>query len=98
MLRAGLVKITSKQATPEGMRIVGTVTDNGRPVQVNAKIDHDDRIVDATCTCAHFRQHKLYKGPCVHILALRRTFNRDRAASGGVSNIVKGLWGGSKNA
>jgi hypothetical protein len=95
LLRAGLVKIVSKQATPEGMRIAGTVTEHGRPVQVNAKIDHDDRIVDAACTCAHFRQHKLYKGPCVHILALRRAFDRDRAQSaGGGATIFKGLWGG----
>jgi hypothetical protein len=35
-------------------------------------IDGDERIVSAECTCNWHQQNKLFKGPCEHILALRR--------------------------
>jgi len=35
------------------------------------RLDADDRIVEAGCTCNFFQQNRLRKGPCEHMLALR---------------------------
>lgn len=67
----------------------GIVTDDGRQYNVEVVIDDDDRLVDATCQCYFFNANRLRKGPCEHILALRR-----QAASGSFSNVLKGPWGG----
>lgn len=97
MLRAGSVSLKAVDATPEGLRFTGTVMDDGRSTDVSARLDADERIVDAHCTCEHFRQHKLYKGPCVHMLALRRAFDRDRAL-GKSPAVVQGPWEAKNNA
>jgi hypothetical protein len=34
-------------------------------------IDHEARILEATCTCRAFESHQLTRGPCEHILSLR---------------------------
>ena len=34
-------------------------------------IDSDQRLSKGECTCNFYRQNKLYKGPCEHMLALR---------------------------
>lgn len=39
---------------------------------VMVEINDDERIVTGSCTCNYFRQNKLYKGPCEHIIALRK--------------------------
>jgi hypothetical protein len=35
------------------------------------KVDPDERLIEAGCTCNFFQQNQLRKGPCEHILALR---------------------------
>jgi hypothetical protein len=35
------------------------------------RLDRDERILEAGCTCNFFQQNQLRKGPCEHILALR---------------------------
>ncbi len=97
LLRAGTVTLRKKEAVADGIQFAGVVVDDGRNMQTSARLDGDDRIVEAACSCAHFKQHKLHKGPCVHMLALRRAFDRDRAAGGGPA-VVKGPWGAAKNA
>jgi SWIM zinc finger len=97
LLRAGTVTLRTKEATVDGIRFSGLVVDDGRTMQTDARLDGDERIVDAQCTCAHFKQHKLHKGPCVHMLALRRAFDRDRMM-GNATTVVKGPWGAAKNA
>lgn len=92
LIRAGAVKLEQKEATEKGILISGTVTDDGRVMKTDAQLDLDDRIVDAHCTCSHFRQHKLHKGPCAHILALRRAFDRERMLASSPS-VIKGPWG-----
>lgn len=39
-------------------------------------IDRDERMTEAKCTCNFFKQNKLYKGPCEHLLALRLAHNQ----------------------
>jgi hypothetical protein len=51
--------------------ISGSVSDVTRHEQVSLRIDADQRIVGANCTCNWHRQNRLRKGPCQHILALR---------------------------
>jgi hypothetical protein len=34
-------------------------------------VDRDQRMVRAECSCNWHQQHKLFEGPCEHILALR---------------------------
>jgi hypothetical protein len=35
------------------------------------RLDPDERLIEAGCTCNFFQQNQLRKGPCEHILALR---------------------------
>jgi hypothetical protein len=35
------------------------------------KLDRDERLTEAGCTCNFFQQNQLRKGPCEHILAVR---------------------------
>jgi len=97
LLRSGAVTLRTKDVAADGIRFSGSVTEDGRAIATSARMDFDDRIVEAHCTCAHFRQHKLYKGPCVHMLALRRVFDRDRMV-GAAPSVVKGPWGAANNA
>jgi hypothetical protein len=70
-LEAGAVS-SKAQATAEGKtRITGTVRDGRRSFDASLVIDSDQRLIEATCECSFFKQNKLYKGPCEHILAVR---------------------------
>lgn len=44
--------------------------------------DRDERIVEATCSCSFFVRNKLMKGPCEHLLALRRAHARQTRFAG----------------
>lgn len=65
--------VSSKlQATTEGTtRLTGTVRDGRRSFEASLVVDGDQRLIEATCECNFFKQNKLYKGPCEHILAVR---------------------------
>jgi len=65
--------VTSKaQAAPEGKtRLTGTVRDGRHSFEASLVVDSDQRMIDASCDCNFFKQNKLYKGPCEHILAVR---------------------------
>jgi hypothetical protein len=65
-----------------GTLLKGTVTkETSRPAWVLAargrahepwlRLDPDERLIEANCTCNFFQQNQLRKGPCEHILALR---------------------------
>jgi hypothetical protein len=69
---ADLVKVERKERTAEGMRIAGTVTDNAVKYQASVVIDDDQRLRDAACQCYFWNKNRLRKGPCEHMLALRR--------------------------
>jgi hypothetical protein len=69
---AGLVKIKGREHTAEGVRIEGTVLDDAVSYQCSLVVDDDQRMRDAGCECFFFKQNRLRKGPCEHLLALRR--------------------------
>lgn len=56
------------------VRVSGRVprgTDGKRWYETQLELNADDQMTDAHCTCNHFQQHRLYQGPCEHIMALR---------------------------
>lgn len=69
---ANLVEI--KQHTHrEGItHLEGSVLDNAVSMSVRISIDADQRLTDAICQCHFFQQNQLRKGPCEHMLALRK--------------------------
>jgi hypothetical protein len=96
-LRAGSVQLRGRQQTPDGIQISGDVTDDGRRIQPKIRLDADDRIVEAECTCGFYQHNKLHKGPCAHMLAIRRAFDRERLQGAGPT-VVAGPWTGSGGA
>jgi hypothetical protein len=69
---AGLVKVKGREHTAEGMRIHGTAIDDAVTYHCSLVVDDDQRMRDASCECFFFKQNRLRKGPCEHLLALRR--------------------------
>lgn len=60
----------------QGRRVIsGSVLDNARTEQVNLVINEDDRLVEARCTCHFYGHNKMMRGPCEHMLAVRRIFH-----------------------
>ncbi len=72
------VHISKDYRNPDGKLLEGIVTANNKSFSTSLKIDGDERMTEATCTCRFFKQNKLRKGPCEHVLAMRMT-----AADGG---------------
>jgi SWIM zinc finger len=71
LVDAGAVTLQQEQAGA-GKRLFGSVLDGKHTYAPDLLIDADARIVKAVCTCNFFQQNKLFKGPCSHMLALRR--------------------------
>ncbi|MGF1579529.1 MAG: SWIM zinc finger family protein [Gemmataceae bacterium] len=66
------IRITSRRPVSTGYKLTGNAKGNdgvrSRPL---IHIDHEGHIVEAECTCQQYKKHKLTKGPCEHVLALR---------------------------
>lgn len=65
------------------VKILATVTTDGRAHDVLVAVDHDSRVRFAQCECEFFREHIMNRGPCEHILAARF------AAENQLTNIEK---------
>ncbi|HEX8202274.1 MAG TPA: SWIM zinc finger family protein [Isosphaeraceae bacterium] len=80
-LDEGRTRIT--QTTDDGTAITirGEVRHGETPKQPWLRLDADERVVEAECTCNFFQQNRLRRGPCEHILALRLLHARRRRAS-----------------
>ncbi len=68
LFAADLVELDT--LTPQ--QISGVVTEDGRRHVVSVLTDKDERITGDDCTCWHIRKNALRKGPCAHMIALRR--------------------------
>ena len=53
------------------LQLRGTVRDKDKLLTPSLTIDRDERMTRAECSCNWYLTHKLYKGPCEHMLALR---------------------------
>jgi hypothetical protein len=66
------VKVTSATEVNAVLFLQGKVKTSTQTYLPTLIVDTDERIVNAECTCNWHQQNKLFKGPCEHILALRR--------------------------
>ncbi|PSB03037.1 SWIM zinc finger family protein [Merismopedia glauca] len=70
-LQENVVKVTEANQNGGVLTLTGEVKERLKTYNPTVKIDGDERIIAAECTCNWHQQNKLYKGPCEHILALR---------------------------
>lgn len=75
IFEAGNARIIARRPVSTGFKLSGSVAarpgeDGGRKRPL-LHLDHEGAILEATCTCGYFKKHKLTKGPCEHMLALR---------------------------
>jgi hypothetical protein len=78
-MRANLVALTRQDLQEGQLSLDGTVMDNAVQYEPRITIDADQRLVQGECGCHFYVHHKLYKGPCEHMLALRMQHYADRA-------------------
>ena len=52
-------------------RVAGQVPVGQRTHDTVLELSAEDALTDARCTCNHYQQNALRRGPCVHMLALR---------------------------
>lgn len=72
IFEAGNVRFTARRPVKAGYKLSGSAKGvDGERVRPLLSVDHEGQILDATCTCRHFRKHRLTQGPCQHMLALR---------------------------
>ncbi|WP_448953642.1 SWIM zinc finger family protein [Labrys neptuniae] len=76
-IEANLVAIAGVERN-QGRRVVtGSVLDNARKESATLTIDADDRLVEARCSCHFYGHNKMMRGPCEHMLAVRRLFHAE---------------------
>jgi hypothetical protein len=75
-IKANKVVVKAEAKTQGHTELSGTVNDKEQTYCPTATIDGDERMTGATCTCYFYKQNKLFKGPCEHILALRMAHNQ----------------------
>ncbi|MGT2488299.1 SWIM zinc finger family protein [Methylobacterium oryzae CBMB20] len=46
--------------------------DDGRSLTPAVELDSDDRMVGGSCQCGFYTRNRLTRGPCEHMLAVRR--------------------------
>ena len=66
--------VAVSEQTPDALgqlQLRGTVRDKDKLLLPSLTIDRDERMTRAECSCNWYLTHKLYKGPCEHMLALR---------------------------
>ncbi|MEO0043113.1 MAG: hypothetical protein RL329_2561 [Bacteroidota bacterium] len=69
------VTVTAELSSDNLLKLTGTVK-QGSTYAPELWIDGDERLKNATCSCHFYRQNKLFKGPCEHILAMRMAYNK----------------------
>ncbi len=76
------VKVTSTFEDNDQVRTIeGWVKSKKRKYEPSLKVDADERIIEAECTCNWHQQNRLRMGPCEHILALRMQFIKQNRPS-----------------
>lgn len=71
-LEARAVLVEARPSNVDGsLELKGTVREASKVHRAALRLDGDQRMVSAECTCNFFQQNKLFKGPCEHLLALR---------------------------
>ncbi|MCC6418458.1 MAG: SWIM zinc finger family protein [Gemmataceae bacterium] len=69
---AGNVFLTARRPVSTGYKLTGSAKGgDGARVRPLVHVDHEGHVVEASCTCGHYKKYKMTRGPCEHILALR---------------------------
>jgi hypothetical protein len=76
ILYNGDVSAQARALADGAVELVGRVHYRSKHHQTSMVLDADRRMVRAECDCNYFRQNKLYKGPCEHLLAMRLCHQR----------------------
>lgn len=72
IIAAGNLRVTSRRPAPTGYKLTGSAKGpDGKRCRPLLSIDKENRIIEAKCSCAYYKQHRMTKGPCEHVLALR---------------------------
>lgn len=80
------VRIIARRPLQQGGVLTWKLSGNARgpdgtPRRPLVHVDPGGRVIDASCTCNYYRQHRLTQGPCEHVLALRQLhLSRSREA------------------
>jgi len=70
------------------LHVLGSVRDLAITYQPDLIINADQELINASCYCQHYMDHKLKNGPCEHMLAIRIQMSRENlSAETIVSNI-----------
>ncbi|MEM8875681.1 MAG: SWIM zinc finger family protein [Planctomycetota bacterium] len=77
IVAAGNVRIIAKRPVQVGgdttWKISGNVRGpDGRSYRPLVHINAEGKVLEFSCTCRHFKEHRLTQGPCEHVLALRQ--------------------------
>ena len=86
MVQQGAVRIIARRPVEQGGRTTWKLSGNargpdGRPNRPLVHVDAEARVVEASCTCPHYKKHRMTQGPCEHVLALRQLHvERERSA------------------
>lgn len=74
---ANLVTLGKVYQQEESVAIKGAVLDNAKTYSTELVIDKEMKLKEASCNCWYYKQNKLHKGPCEHILATRVMWSRN---------------------
>jgi hypothetical protein len=78
-LKQQAVAVAARDVDAEGqLNLLGSVKHKEKTFHPSLTVDRDQRMVRAECACNWHQQHKLFQGPCEHILALRMEDARKR--------------------
>jgi len=86
-LDRGAVELIATDEDDRGVSLLGLVRQGETPREPWLRVDRDERVVDARCTCNFYQQNRLRKGPCEHILALRLLHARRLRASAALAGV-----------
>lgn len=78
---ASLVRLDEPEQRDNVLTLSGSVRDAGHQHHARLIIDNDERLIKAECDCSFYIRNKLQRGPCEHMLALRRLYARQMSAS-----------------
>ena len=74
-IKEAAVSLGECSDTKLGKTLRGSVRDKNKTYEVELIIDKDEALKQAVCQCNFYQQNKLYKGPCEHMLAVRKKVN-----------------------
>ena len=78
IVSAGGVSLDNISKTDSQTTIKASVVDRSRTYSTLLVIDRDMKLKEAQCECYYYKQNRLHKGPCEHILATRVKWSRGK--------------------